>query len=99
NFSESDIIEVGCGKGVFIDYLRRRQFAVTGIDPSYTGEDPAIQKRLFVPGLGLRANGIVLRHVLEHIEDPVAFLTAIAQANGGAGKIYIEVPCYDWICE
>jgi hypothetical protein len=36
--------------------------------------------------------------VLEHIEDPVEFLFRLAKANGGAGLIYIEVPCFDWIC-
>jgi hypothetical protein len=37
--------------------------------------------------------------VLEHIPDPCNFLASIAEANGGAGKIYIEVPCLDWICQ
>jgi hypothetical protein len=39
-----------------------------------------------------------LRHVLEHVRDPVEFLSEICDANGGRGKIYIEVPCFDWIC-
>jgi len=99
NFDEASVIEVGCGKGVFIDYLRRRKFEVTGLDPAYEGEDPAIQKCLFKAGLGLQASGIVLRHVLEHIENPVSFLGLISEANRGLGKIYIEVPCFDWICE
>jgi len=99
SFEKDDIIEVGCGKGVFIEYLRRRGFAVTGLDPTYEGVDPAIQKRFFRSGIGLHANGIVLRHVLEHIENPIGFLKSIADANNGQGKIYIEVPCFDWICE
>jgi threonine dehydrogenase-like Zn-dependent dehydrogenase len=41
----------------------------------------------------------VLRHVLEHVRDPVGFLRHIRDSNGGAGRIYIEVPCFDWICE
>jgi hypothetical protein len=32
------------------------------------------------------------------VQDPVTFLSNIRDANGGAGKIYIEVPCFDWIC-
>lgn len=39
----------------------------------------------------------MLRHVLEHIPDPVGFLFSLREANGG-GTIYIEVPCFDWIC-
>jgi hypothetical protein len=37
--------------------------------------------------------------VLEHVQNPVDFLKHIADSNGGAGKIYIEVPCFDWICQ
>lgn len=42
--------------------------------------------------------GLILRHVLEHIHDPVQFLARIARANNGQGRIYIEVPCFEWIC-
>lgn len=36
--------------------------------------------------------------MLEHIQDPFEFLLQLKEANGGSGKIYIEVPCFDWIC-
>ena len=39
----------------------------------------------------------MLRHVLEHVADPLAFLAGLREANGGGGRIYIEVPCLDWI--
>ena len=26
------------------------------------------------------------------------FLRRLRDANGGAGRVYIEVPCFDWIC-
>jgi hypothetical protein len=54
-------------------------------------------RSFFTPELALRADGLVLRHVLEHVSDPVAFLAGLREANGGAGTIYIEVPCLDWI--
>lgn len=91
------LIEVGCGKGTFLDLLADRGAAITGFDPTYEGDDPRIEKVYFGPDLGLNAGGLVLRHVLEHIRDPVAFLRQLAEANGG-GLIYIEVPCFDWIC-
>jgi hypothetical protein len=53
----------------------------------------------FAPGIGIRADAIVMRHTLEHIADPFAFLRNVRDANGGAGMIYIEVPCLDWILE
>lgn len=92
------LIEVGCGKGHFLEQLIQAGYDATGIDPAYEGDSPHVVRAPFVAGLGLSADGIVLRHVLEHMQDPVAFLNAIAKANNGRGLIYIEVPCFDWIC-
>jgi SAM-dependent methyltransferase len=97
-FSGSSLIEVGCGKGHFLELLRRRGFTITGMDPTYEGTDTSILKEYFSKEIGLRADAIVLRHVLEHVGDPVGFLSNLCEANGGGGKIYIEVPCFDWIC-
>jgi SAM-dependent methyltransferase len=93
------LIEVGCGKGTFLEIMADRGAAITGFDPTYEGDDARIQKVYFGPGLGLRGDGLILRHVLEHIGDPVDFLMRLAKANGGRGRIYIEVPCFDWICD
>ena len=99
HFGGRSLIEVGCGKGYFFDHLQALGYAVTGIDPAYEGDNPGVVKARFERGLGLSADAIVLRHVLEHMPDPLSFLASIADANGGKGQIYIEVPCFDWICE
>jgi len=99
HFAGKTLIEVGCGKGYFLEYLHRAGFMITGIDPAYEGSNPDVLKARFESGLGLTADGVILRHVLEHIPEPLAFLTSIAAANGEKGKIYIEVPCLDWIAE
>ena len=93
------LIEVGCGKGTFLEILADRGAAITGFDPTYEGDDPRIEKVYFGPDLGMRGNGLILRHVLEHIQNPVDFLRQLAKANGNQGLIYIEVPCFDWICD
>lgn len=98
HFEALPLIEVGCGKGYFLEQLRRDGFEVTGLDPTYEGSNPSVIREYFSPALGLRADGIILRHVLEHVQDPVSFLSSIRDSNGGTGKIYIEVPCFDWIC-
>ncbi len=92
------IVEVGCGKGTFLEMLLQRGFDVTGFDPAYEGANERITRRFFTPESGIRADGLILRHVLEHIQDPFQFLLQLKQANGGSGRIYIEVPCVDWIC-
>lgn len=99
HFRNQSLIEVGCGKGHFLELLQGLGFDITGLDPTYEGSNPAVIKEYFNSKVGLRADGIILRHVLEHVRDPVGFLKQIRDANGGRGKIYIEVPCFDWICD
>jgi SAM-dependent methyltransferase len=98
-FGGGSVLEVGCGKGAFVAMLRARGHDAMGIDPAYEGDADYIRKLHFDSSLGLRADAIVLRHVLEHIPEPEHFLRQIADANGGRGKIYIEVPCLDWIID
>ena len=93
------IVEVGCGKGFFLELLLSKGVEVTGFDPTYEGANPQVVKKYFESGSGIQAKGLILRHVLEHIENPFEFLTRLAAANGGGGLIYIEVPCFAWICE
>jgi hypothetical protein len=90
------LVEVGCGKAYFLELLQSRGFSIAGFDPTYEGDNPAVQLRYFGQGVEVSASGIVLRHVLEHVQDPVDFLDGIREANGG-GLIYIEVPCIEWI--
>jgi len=92
-------VEVGCGKGHFLETLQARGFDITGFDPAYEGSNPRVRKEYFSEGVMSPGRGLILRHVLEHVPDPVDFLGKLARANGGAGRIYIEVPCFDWICQ
>jgi SAM-dependent methyltransferase len=94
-----ELVEVGCGKGFFLEMLADKGFDITGFDPAYEGDNDRVVRAYFSPSLMRSAKAIVLRHVLEHVQDPVDFLEQLKYANGGKGKIYIEVPCFDWICE
>ncbi|MFA7172450.1 MAG: class I SAM-dependent methyltransferase [Kiritimatiellia bacterium] len=91
------LIEVGCGKGYFLEMLATKGANIIGLDPAYEGNSPLIKKEYFSEKKGLQGGAIILRHVLEHIPKPVDFLIKIRDANGGGGKVYIEVPCLDWI--
>lgn len=93
------LVEVGCGKGFFLELLLERGVDITGFDATYEGSNPRVRRQYYEPGVIDRAEGLVLRHVLEHVQDPYGFLKLMRDANGGSGRIYIEVPCFDWICE
>ena len=95
---KTELVEVGCGKGGFLELLLKRGIDVTGFDSTYDGDNPRIVKRYFETGIiTTPRRGLILRHVLEHIPNPIDFLFRLQQANGGQGFIYIEVPCFDWI--
>jgi SAM-dependent methyltransferase len=91
------VVEVGCGKGTFLEILRSHGCDAVGVDPAYEGSAPYVIKSTFSGSLNISADVVVLRHILEHIPQPLAFLNAIAEANGRRGLVYIEVPCLDWI--
>jgi len=99
SIGKNALIEVGCGKGFFLENLLDNGFDVIGFDPTYEGTNPRIKKQYFMPDIVKQAKGLILRHVLEHIQNPVEFLEQLKVSNGGSGKIYIEVPCFDWICK
>ena len=96
-FKGKTLIEVGCGKGYLVQILLQKGYDVVGIDPAYEGESRQIVKSKFEATLGIEADGLILRHVLEHVANPIAFLKQLCSANRNKGLIYIEVPCFDWI--
>lgn len=95
----SRIVEIGCGKGNFVELIESDgYFKIVGFDATYEGSNPSIQKRYLYPSDRLEADVIVLRHVLEHIQAPHGFVAMLRNVFS-KGKIYIEVPNYDWIAD
>ena len=79
------LIEVGCGKGGFLSQLHNSGFDIIGMDPAYEGDSPLVRKEYFTSGLGVHGDGIILRHVLEHISDPMSFLQRIKETSPASG--------------
>jgi SAM-dependent methyltransferase len=96
-----DVVEVGCGDGEFLRLLARggRNRAV-GFDRSFRGEPGAgpkgvvVHREFLVPAErpDLRFDLLVLRHVLEHVAEPAAFLRGLAPVLKDGGSVYVEVP-------
>ena len=93
------VVEVGCGKGHFFSILSDSGFSeLNGFDNTYQGEDNRIEKRyLSQSDAPLNADVLILRHVLEHVQNPVKFLNELSSINGKHCHFVIEVPSTDWI--
>jgi SAM-dependent methyltransferase len=99
SLGKENLVEVGCGKGMFFELLESKGYQITGFDPTYEGKNPKIHRHFFEKGININSDGIILRHVLEHIPEPVSFIKQLSENNNRKGRIYIEVPCFDWICK
>lgn len=103
------ILEVGCGKGVFLKQLvGDGQAANTGhgFDPSYTGP-PAeyggrlkFERRYFDHDCeNVHADVVICRHVIEHVRYPLQLLGTIRKALDASkgARVFFETPCVEWI--
>lgn len=91
------VVDVGCGKGGFVELLRRQGVNALGYDNAYQGNSPYIRKSFFSKDSHDKGDLLTLRHVLEHVPSPWQFLEGIAAANGYKGLLYVEVPDLEWI--
>ena len=108
-FHDKLIVEIGCGKGFFLESAKQRGFRIIGYDPTYEGNNPDIFRKNYDPeddfdeikSVDKERNGVlfILRHVLEHIPEPLNYLSKLAKKARKEDLIFIEVPCLDWIVE
>lgn len=101
-----EILEVGGGDGFFAALLAERGARVTMIEPSRKGVERArerggfrVERGRLGPDIlpGRLFDAVVARHVLEHLEDPIDFLTAIAARLRPDGELLVEVPNLDGV--
>lgn len=98
------VLDIGCGAGLYIDYLRSKGFKVQGIELSEWGYKSATKK------LGLKVHNTPLRKstiktnsidvitmydLLEHTRSPLLELKHIKKLLGDDGLLIINVPNFD----
>lgn len=102
---DKDIVEIGAGKGDFLIMLAEMGGnRGRGYDPSYVPEEgytapnvTFVQDFYSEKYIRQRADLIVCRHVLEHIEDPDAFIDQVRRAVGEQHSVvFFEVPNSLW---
>lgn len=102
--TDGTVYDIGCGKGEFLRIFCELAPGVrgVGIDPSCTpvmeGNFELRRATFETSRFDSDARLVVLRHVLEHIEQPRAFLTALRAAMPST-PLYVEVPDLTWILD
>ena len=91
------ILEVGCGYGDNLNYLRDKGFRVTGIDkdPTNCTGFPMINKGYEEYTLLIKQDVIYAIHLLEHLPDPRGFIVWMLRNLTDRGKFILEIPSID----
>lgn len=100
--SGDSLLEIGCGPGDFLRGARLAGFTrIAGVEPG-DGEAEytrnlgfAVHNQMFlkVDFADMRFDVIVSRQVIEHVLDPVEFLSAATALLRPGGCIMLETPC------
>jgi len=103
------VLDIGCGRGVFLQLLAEAQIEAFGIDHSEEALAVCREKGFKVRGQDARAylsaesesfGGIFCSHVIEHMgyEDALAFLQLCYRALRPGGRLLLITPNPEDIC-
>jgi SAM-dependent methyltransferase len=94
------LLEIGCGRGIVVDYLRSKGIDCIGCDLAAPAVPAHLAGMVFASTdfrtlpLPTRQDigGVLLCDVLEHLDEPALLLRALPQFLPGASSVLITVP-------
>jgi hypothetical protein len=103
-FSDTSlIIDIGCGSGEFVDFLRNLGYDALGFDPVNNKKEEYFYSDYFHPTKTLISDKnnsskvlFVMRCVLPHIVDPFAYLDSLFSAFPNS-QVLLEYQNLEWI--
>ena len=99
---QGSLMDIGCGKGFFLSFMRGSGWGLFGIEPSSSDIAFAseylklkdIHRAEWPCGLPQERqfDVITMFHIIEHLEDPVAALAAVSTILKPSGILVLETP-------
>jgi hypothetical protein len=106
---KGQILEVGCGKGAFLNLLcERHGLEGMGFDTSCATDTSATRDRVkfhrryvTAEDITFPVSAVICRHVVEHVPAIGDFLAQLYQIARAADSqvVYLETPAWEWIVE
>ena len=85
------VLEIGCGNGAVLSHLAEAGVAdLAGFDPAHDAGLPYIHKSRWQKD-ARRYDCVILRHVLEGVDDFRRFLSDVAESLQESGFVYLEL--------
>jgi len=103
NKNIKSLIDIGCGAGFMLDEFKRKIDITVGVEPSKKLANYAarnfnlkIVNEYFsvttLKKLNRKFDAVILSHIIEHLENPIEFLTSVKSLLNKNGIIYLETP-------
>lgn len=102
NLGQGALLDIGCGSGKFVHYLRSKGYDAWGLEPSAALYESFLagQPHFYNMGSqafrahypGRRFTAVILSDVLEHVPDPRAFMACVADLTAPGGIVFISTP-------
>jgi SAM-dependent methyltransferase len=104
---KSKVLEIGCHDGYILHLLAKVGHNCIGVEPSPFADVARKEYGLDVRNEFFHSSQypaesfdvLVMRHVVEHVDDPVEFVRDAARVLKPGGILYIEVPNSHWSVE
>ena len=98
NFNNTSILEIGPGPGALLRYGKKiPQSKYYALESDKNCHQPLLDLGVNIidekdfSNLNLKFDVLILSHVLEHVTDPVDFLTSFTQKLNVGGHVFIEI--------
>lgn len=98
------LLDIGCATGIFLSYLKRRDWSVQGVEICAPAANYGVERRGVPIVIGdLESAGfkdssfdiVHISHVIEHVTDPKAFVSEIFRVLKPGGILYCTTPNID----